>query len=247
MSNKMKLTKFNPVLEVEENLVGTDYVVGDIHGMYSLLMQELINIGFDSRKDRLFSVGDLVDRGPENKEVIELLKEDWFFAVCGNHEQMCIENVYHSHEYPELYRRHASNGGVWFCLEEFHKQKQIADIFSCLPVIIELKVDNLKIGIIHADVGDNWRLLKRNLKSIVGRKVLNHEDFHKSLWGRTKIAKAVDTICYGIDHVFLGHTPVRNIVKLGNCHFIDRGSCNHQMFFTIIDIKTYLKKLNESN
>ena len=177
----MKLTKFNPVLEVEENLVGTDYVVGDIHGMYSLLMQELINIGFDSRKDRLFSVGDLVDRGPENKEVIELLKEDWFFAVCGNHEQMCIENVYHSHEYPELYRRHASNGGVWFCLEEFHKQKQIADIFSCLPVIIELKVDNLKIGIIHADVGDNWRLLKRNLKSIVGRKVLNHEDFHKSL------------------------------------------------------------------
>ena len=43
----MNLIKFNPVLKVEENLLGTDYVVGDIHGMYSLLMQELNTLNFD--------------------------------------------------------------------------------------------------------------------------------------------------------------------------------------------------------
>ena len=148
----MELTEFKPILQIKKNLIGTDYVVGDIHGMYSLLMQELKSINFDFTKDRLFAVGDLVDRGSENKEVINLLKEDWFFSVCGNHEQMCIENIYHSHDYPELYRRHVSNGGVWFCLEEFEKQKEIADIFTCLPIIIELEVDNYKVGIVHADV-----------------------------------------------------------------------------------------------
>jgi len=38
--------------------------------------------------DQLFSVGDLVDRGPESHRVLEWLARPWFFAICGNHDFM---------------------------------------------------------------------------------------------------------------------------------------------------------------
>lgn len=243
----MNLIKFNPVLKVEENLLGTDYVVGDIHGMYSLLMQELNTLNFDKTKDRLFCVGDLIDRGKENEKVISLLKEDWFFSVRGNHEQMCIDTTYFSKQYPEVYRMHVANGGVWFCIKEFHEQEAISKIFLNLPFLIEVKVGKDKIGIIHADAGEDWSCTKRELSSVTNDQCGSNQTILRSLWSRTRITKKITTNVNNIDHVFLGHTPVNNVTTLGNCSFIDRGSCSHQMFFTIIDIKTYLKNLNESN
>ena len=59
----------------ELNNKGRDYVVGDIHGCFSLLSKELYEIGFDEKTDRLFSVGDLVDRGTESHLAVEWLKK----------------------------------------------------------------------------------------------------------------------------------------------------------------------------
>ena len=44
------------------NLRGRDLAVGDIHGHFQRLQQCLDAVGFDPAVDRLFSVGDLVDR-----------------------------------------------------------------------------------------------------------------------------------------------------------------------------------------
>lgn len=52
------------------NTLGRDFAVGDIHGMYSLLEQKLAAVNFNPQKDRLFSVGDLVNRGPESSRVM---------------------------------------------------------------------------------------------------------------------------------------------------------------------------------
>ena len=49
-----------------QNTVGRDFAVGDIHGCFTELQRGLDAIGFDPSTDRLFSVGDLVDRGPES-------------------------------------------------------------------------------------------------------------------------------------------------------------------------------------
>src|SRR3546814_1255791 len=48
------------------NDIGRDFIVGDLHGCLDLLQAELTRIEFDRSKDRLFSVGDLVDRGPDS-------------------------------------------------------------------------------------------------------------------------------------------------------------------------------------
>lgn len=72
------------------NVAGRDFAVGDIHGCFSYLERSLEVIGFDEGVDRLFSVGDLVDRGPESDQVLTWLGKPWFHAICGNHEVMAI-------------------------------------------------------------------------------------------------------------------------------------------------------------
>ena len=76
-----------------KNNDGDDYVIGDVHGCFTLLAKKLSEIGFNQNKDRLFSVGDLVDRGAESQQVLEWLNKPWFYSVLGNHEQMAIDCV----------------------------------------------------------------------------------------------------------------------------------------------------------
>jgi len=61
-------------------------VVGDVHGCYDELMalMDKVNLG---EKDRVICVGDLITKGPKNKEVLELFMNDpRFTTVIGNHD-----------------------------------------------------------------------------------------------------------------------------------------------------------------
>ncbi|WP_172436270.1 metallophosphoesterase, partial [Pasteurella multocida] len=83
--------------EIYKKIDGSKYkkifIVGDLHGMYDLLVSELEEAGFDFVDDLLISVGDLIDRGPENIKCLELIDFDWFEAVRGNHEQLAINGL----------------------------------------------------------------------------------------------------------------------------------------------------------
>lgn len=63
-----------------ENTCGRDFVVGDLHGYYTPLMQRLEELHFEPSCDRVLAVGDLIDRGPDSVRCLELLKEPWFFS-----------------------------------------------------------------------------------------------------------------------------------------------------------------------
>jgi len=89
------------------NQAGQDWFVGDLHGEYTLLMQSLERVGFDSTRDRLFAVGDLIDRGPDSRRCLELLKEDWFHSTLGNHEQVLVMGLNDE----SIQTRHRSIGG----------------------------------------------------------------------------------------------------------------------------------------
>ena len=75
----------------EANLSGRDFVVGDLHGCVDALRYLLREIVFDPACDRLFSVGDLIDRGRHSEQALALLDKPWFFPVLGNHEEaLCL-------------------------------------------------------------------------------------------------------------------------------------------------------------
>jgi serine/threonine protein phosphatase 1 len=100
----------SPIVTFLANTVGRDFAVGDIHGCFSALQKVLDTVTFDPAVDRLFSVGDLVDRGPESHLVLEWLDKPWFHAIGGNHDHMAWRSAL-GDPYPHVdHRRH---GGEW--------------------------------------------------------------------------------------------------------------------------------------
>ena len=50
-----------------------NYAVGDIQGCFKELLGLLNLINFNPKKDKLWLVGDLVNRGPNSLEVLEFI------------------------------------------------------------------------------------------------------------------------------------------------------------------------------
>ena len=70
---------------------GRDLVICDLHGEFDTLEHALETLGFQPARDRLFTVGDLIDRGPRSADALEWLEAGRFAgSVRGNHEQMMI-------------------------------------------------------------------------------------------------------------------------------------------------------------
>ena len=62
-------------------------VVGDIHGCFDELIDLLDQLHLE-HDDRLIAVGDLVTKGPKNREVLDLfIADNRFSSVVGNHDR----------------------------------------------------------------------------------------------------------------------------------------------------------------
>lgn len=213
-------------LELNENIKGQDYIVGDIHGAFSKLRLTLMEIGFKPEVDRLICCGDLVDRGPESDECLTWLDQPWFFSVSGNHEQMLID-AYRTNDY-EL---HYCNGGAWFVSLSLDEQAQYVDVLCDLPLTITIKSNNELYGIIHAEVtSDDWLVTKQYLSERYKPAV------ERALWARTKISKADNTCIAGLNLLFVGHTIVDEPVSLGNVIYLDTCGWHDNGHFSIFNL-----------
>lgn len=216
------------VKRVDRNPVGRDFAVGDIHGHFSALRRVLDQARFDPARDRLFSVGDLVDRGPESEPCLEWLAQPWFYAVRGNHEDYAIRFVRTGEVDVATYR---INGGSWFLDLSPERQAQYAAAFAQLPIAIEVPVERGLVGIVHADCPvPSWN----DLANVLARR--SKRDY--CMWSRRRVAEWNETGVADIVAVVVGHTTVEEPITLGNVHHIDTGGWRSTGRFTLLRLDT---------
>jgi serine/threonine protein phosphatase 1 len=222
----------NTIKHFTRNDVGRDLAVGDVHGVFGKLRAALDAINFDPAVDRLFSVGDLVDRGPESDHALDWLAQPWFHAVRGNHEQMAIDFAR-----GELLAEHyVRNGGGWNVSNPLHVRAQLADAFDALPVAIEVETTNSLVGIVHADCPlFRWQDLNAALNGPQGDALRD-----AMLWSRDRFDQENRENVDGVRAVIVGHTPLVRYSSLGNTIYIDTGAwiARESRQFTILDIET---------
>lgn len=209
--------------EYAKNTRGTDYGIGDLHGHFSLLEEALRKIHFDKTKDRLFSVGDLIDRGPSSDRVDEFT---WIEAVRGNHEQMLLENNWND-------EGRVQNGAAWWICLPNQEKVDLRLLFGSRPIAIQVETDAGLLGIVHAEVPYyDWSKF-RNALCDWDKYLVNC-----AIWDRSRWVNNHDTVVKGVDHVIVGHTSRTNVGKLGNVINLDTGCGYDGGRLTVMNLNT---------
>lgn len=219
-------------LHFAANPVGRDYAVGDIHGHFSRLQQALEQLGFNPDCDRLFSVGDLIDRGPQSEESLQWLDQPWFFAVQGNHEVLAVQLDAGQWLDKTNYR---SSGGGWLLDATDAKRHLYAQRFAQMPVAMEVETANGLIGLVHADCPfPAWNQLRAYLSGEAPADKRTDEIFQ---WSRSRLKRNDRRGVDGVRAMIVGHTPLRVPKRLGNVYHIDTAGWS-EGYFSFVDLAT---------
>jgi bis(5'-nucleosyl)-tetraphosphatase (symmetrical) len=153
------------------------YAIGDIQGCYDSLCTLLDHCNFDPAVDRLWLVGDLVNRGPKSLETLRLIKSfgDAALTVLGNHD---------------LYLLMVAEGGAKFRGKDDTLQA-VLDAPDCAELLEWLRHQPLchtegEFCLVHAGLLPQWTAARaRELASEVEARLQgkDYREFILNLWG----------------------------------------------------------------
>ena len=227
-------------LRLPKNAKGRDLVVGDLHGHRSLLEQELDRLQFDPTCDRVMSVGDLIDRGPESLATLSLIEEPWFHAVLGNHELMLLNFLHCYGSRLHSRKSYPTSGGEWIGDALSRNRKTIARLaerIAALPLAIHVEGD-VPFNVTHGDLPPIASI--RDGLSSDETICVHKADVITS--SRDKISAALKmerislrfaqhsvqtslTPLADMAITYAGHSPVRDVTVHNSYAYIDQGVC----------------------
>ncbi len=243
------------------NVTGRDFVVGDVHGHSALLDALLPAVAFDPAVDRLIALGDLIDRGPDSRGLLERVREvPWFYSLRGNHEEWLQDSL----DDWGAERSWRKNGGTWADGLPRSEVRSLAEIVNGMPFAMALPLRNGEtIGLIHAELStwNDWEAL-----ATLDTAAASQEDqkrvrvlMTEALWGRrrfsdwqvasysTNLAEldAVDRRRVrrslmqvpGVDLLIAGHTIIadRQLVQVANLLWIDTCTYDAEGALTMVE------------
>jgi len=197
------------------------YAIGDIQGCYEELQQLLQQIRFDPAQDKLWFVGDLVNRGPGSLQVLRLVKSlgDSAITVLGNHDLHLV----------------AVAAGIG----KLHKSDTLDEILAApdrdelLHWLRRQKLAHLENGhlLVHAGVLPGWTAnkalqLAREVESVLRGD--DYVDFIRQMYGNAPQAWQEDLSGYNrLRAIVNAFTRLRVCSPQGEMEFKFKGEVEH--------------------
>ncbi|OHU85154.1 MULTISPECIES: metallophosphoesterase [Pseudoalteromonas] len=197
------------------NNFGEDFFVGDLHGSLHELNRLLKQIEFNFSKDRLFCTGDLIDRGENSQECLELLNTNWFFSVLGNHELFLIESQEKNYFKEAIWKR---NGGSWFYSISPKMQNKLRKlVLDKVSLSLSVETDSGVIGVVHSEYPyAKWPIREDS--------TINDEVLRQLVWNRLNMNEQSSQIIEGVNLLISGHSSVQQPLLIGKQLYIDTGA-----------------------
>lgn len=145
------------------------YLVGDIHGCAQELEMLLSQVAFNPTRDQLWSVGDLIGRGPQPLEVLQLLDSlgDAFQCVSGNHDLNLLSVLCGA-------KAASAKDNTAAILNSAQRHYWI-DWLRQQPLM--LQHPNAPLAMAHAGIYPGWSLSQAQQLADEASRVLQSEDF----------------------------------------------------------------------
>ena len=202
------------------------YIIGDVHGCFNTLL-ELIKQFPNKERSKICFVGDVVDRGLFSCDVVELIMQNDYKMVMGNHERRLLNNKFEflNNKVPFDRSWFFGNGGEatyrsYLGQSVEFKQRHV-DFLESRPVYLEFKDYKTQNGehlvVSHSAVGNMWELRNDKYAS---------EEFRRHLLS----GRGDELQVSGIFNVY-GHTPVREVKFYKNSADIDTGCVFNEVGF----------------
>lgn len=202
------------------------YIIGDVHGCFNTLL-ELIKQFPNKEKSQICFVGDVIDRGLFSCDVVELIIQNDYKMVMGNHERRLLNNKFEflNNKVPFDRSWFFGNGGEatyrsYLGQSVEFKQRHV-DFLESRPVYLEFKDYKTQNGehlvVSHSAVGNMWELRNDKYAS---------EEFRRHLLS----GRGDELQVSGIFNVY-GHTPVREVKFYKNSADIDTGCVFNEVGF----------------
>lgn len=142
------------------------YIISDIHGCYDEFLKLLEKIHFTGQ-DRLYILGDMVDRGPKPMELLlDVMKRLNVYPILGNHDYMALAVLESFHDSDARltsddlmnYVNWARNGGS-VTAKQFRKlpseeQKRILNYLRKFSTYGEVRMGGRRYVLVHGGIHD---------------------------------------------------------------------------------------------
>ncbi|CAK0773162.1 diadenosine tetraphosphatase [Gammaproteobacteria bacterium] len=150
------------------------YAIGDLQGCYDPLRRLLDYLAFDPSRDRLWLVGDLVNRGPASAAVLRLVRGlgEAAITVLGNHDLHLLAVAHHRD-----HQRHK---------DTFHDVLRAPDRDELLEWLCQRPLlhhdPQLRMTMVHAGLPPQWDLAQASVCAAELQKVLRGKE-RKAFFG----------------------------------------------------------------
>lgn len=203
------------------------WIIGDVHGCIKTLEALLNKL---PSKDKVIFVGDLVDRGENSKDVVQLIIDRGYDCVKGNHEDAMCEETHSLLEDKSLVQKSfwVNKCGGLETLKSYNnssKEEVISHVnwLNNLPYYIEYKDIKNEEGrylvVSHSSIGNYWHM--RNFP----KGSYEYNDFNRKIVGN-RVSNPID-----IPEIFnvFGHTPNKEAIVKQHFANVDTGACYEEL------------------